>query len=533
MKWSWRVGQFWGAEIRLHASLLLLIPYAVLAFKPDNLSSFLRVLLLLGALFASVILHEMGHTLAARLYGIPVTSIVLWPLGGYTSLSRRPTRILPDVVISASGPLVNLLIAIILGLATAAERLVEDTQVVPTLSRVLWQADVFPFLATLTLTNLALAIFNLVPVYPLDGGQIARDMLKGIFGEQRADFIMLILSLPAALALTAAGIIFSDIAILLTGVILLLACVTLNLRLFSWLSLGMLYIVDRPEYYLRAMDYDQAIQQFSRIIQRAPDRAGAYLSRAVAAMNICDLAAARADIDRALALDADNPTTWTLHGELLGLDKNNAAALAAYNRAIELRPTFAIAYLDRATSIQEQGDPLRSLDEMNKGVELGRGSPVGYLLRSRLRFEMGDIEGSHQDADQALLYAPQYMLIFSEIFLTNMAGHLDWALDYFWRAINRMPNAYQAYQGRGDACRVNQHPDWAIADYNRAIHLAPKQAEIYLARGRAYQQIGELEKAAADYRDAVQWARRAHIRRLAGEALAEITPDALSGAAAA
>ena len=528
MKWSWRIGKLWGAEIRLHASLLLLIPYIILAFKPDSLASFLRVTLLLGALFASVLLHEMGHTLAANRYGVTVTSIVLWPLGGFTNLSRRPTQIWPDVVISAAGPLVNLLIAAILGLATVAERLIEDQQIIPALSRVLWQADIFPFLTALTIINLALAIFNLVPIYPLDGGQIARDALKGIFGEQRADLIMLILSLPAALGLSVAGIVFGDVAILLTGVILLLASITLNQRLYNWLSLGMLYLIDRPEYYLRAMDYDQAIRQYSRIIQRAPDRAGAYLSRSVAEMNIYDLAAARADIDRALALDGSNPTTWTLHGELLALDKNTAGAIKDYSQAIALRPTFAIAYLDRATSYQEQGDTARALEDMNKGVELGHGSPVGYLLRSRLRFEMGDIDGAHQDADQALLYAPQFMLAFSEIFLTNMVDHLEWALDYYWRAIERTPNAYQAYQGRGDACRANQHPDWAIADYDRALNLASKEAEIYLARGRAYHQTGDLEKAARDFRTAAQFARQAHIRRQASEALAEITPGAVS-----
>lgn len=527
MKWSWLVGKVRGTEIRLHASLLLLIPYVILVFKPDSLASFLRVILLLVGIFASVALHEIGHALAAQRYQIPVASIVLWPLGGSTNLGRRPTKILADVVISAAGPLVNLLVGAILGLVTAAERLLEDSQVLPEISRLLWQSDIFAFLGTLAVMNLLLAVFNLAPVYPLDGGQIARDVLKGIMGDRRADLIMTIFSLPAALALCVAGVVLKDVGVLLTGLILLAACLTLNTQLYNGLFLAGLYFLDRPEYYLRNEDYDQAIRAYSRAIQSHPDRAGAYLSRAVAAMNLLDLPAARADIDQALALDANNATAWTLRGELLALDKDNPAAMSAYDRAIELRPNWPIPYLDRGSRYQEQGDYDRALEEINKGIELGRGSPVGYLLRSQLRYEMGDIEGAHGDADQALVYAPQWMLVFSDIFLTNLAGHLNWSLDYYWRAIERMPKAYQVYQGRGDACRVNHHPDWAIEDYHRAIRLAPRQGALYLARGRAYQELGEPEKAAADFQAAARMGNRPHIRRQAGEALAQLTPGLL------
>lgn len=161
----------------------------------------------------------------------------------------------------------------------------------------------------------------------------------------------------------------------------------------------------------------------------------------------------------------------------------------------------------------------RALADIDKAVELGHGSPVNYLLRSLLRYEMGDLDGYRADADRALRYAPQWMLAFPELFLTNLEGHFHWALDYYARAIERMPNAYQVYQGRGDACRANGHPDWAIQDYNRAIYLAPKQAELYLSRGRAYQQAGALEPAAADFQRVISLAEKAHIRRQAGNLL--------------
>lgn len=522
MKWSLLVGKFWGAEIRLHISLLLLIPYAFFAFKPESLNGLLRVLALLVGIFACVALHEMGHTLAARLFGIQASSIVLWPLGGYTSLSRRPEKLIAELVISAAGPLANLILFAGLALVTGIERIVEDSQAFPTLSRLLWQSDLFAFLATLAVANLALALFNLAPVYPLDGGQIARGVLKGIFGERHADLVMLVVSLPLALVITGIGLALGDLGVILTGLILLLASATLNQNLANWLSLGVLYLFDRPEYYLKNQDYDRAVSAYTGSIRLHPGRAAAYVSRAIAAMNLLELDQARVDIDQALALDESNATAWTLRGELLALEKDQSGALAAYDRAVQLRPNWSIAYLDRGSRYQDQKDYPRALAEMTRGIDLGRGSPVGYLLRSQLHYQMGDIASAHADADQALHYAPDWMLAFPEIFLTNLEGHLDWALDYYWRAIERMPNAYQVYQGRGDACRVNQRPDWALEDYHRAIKLAPRQGELYLARGRAYQMSGESEKATADFRAAIQLGNRAHIRRQASEALARL-----------
>jgi Zn-dependent protease/Tfp pilus assembly protein PilF len=515
MKWSLLAGKFWGTEIRLHASLLLLIPYALIVFKPEDLPGALRVLVLIAAIFLCVALHEMGHTLAARLFGIQVSSIVLWPLGGFANLSQRPEKVLPDLVISAAGPLANLALFVGLGLLTIAERLVERSTLSLGLSHLLFRWNVFPLLASLTIANLSLALFNLVPIYPLDGGQIARGVLKLVFGEKWADRILLIVSLPLALALTVAGFFAHDIVIVLTGLLLLLAGATLNTRLLNGMTLGVLYFLDRGGYYLKRMDYDPAIAAYTQAIERNPDRAGLYVSRAVAFMNLLEFPQAQADIDRALARDANSFIAWALHGELHAYAKNYPAALAAFNRAIEIRPTWSIAYLDRGGVYADLNELQQALADMNRSVEHGNGSPVSYVLRGMLRYRMGDVQGAHADADQAMRYAPQWMLVFPEIFLANLEGYLNWSLDYYGRAIERMPNAYQVYQGRADACRANNRPNWAVEDYHRAIHLAPRQAELYLGRGRAYASLGLLLKAAEDFRRAAQLAEKSHIRRQA------------------
>jgi tetratricopeptide (TPR) repeat protein len=515
MKWSLLVGKFWGTELRLHASMLLLIPYTLIAFRPEDVAGALHVLLLITAIFVCVALHELGHTAAARLFGIQVNSIVLWPLGGFANLSHRPEKILPELLISAAGPFTNFLIFSGLLALTVFERIFEASGLIPTVQPILRANNIFPFLVGLTVANLSLALFNLVPVYPLDGGQIARGLLKMIFGEKRADLVMLIISLPLALALTAYGFFSGDIVIILTGLLLILAGSSLNPRLFNNLILASLYFIDRGNYYLKRSDFDPAMQVFTRAIERSPTRSGLYISRAIAFMNLLDFDRAQADVSLALSFDPRNFVGWTLLGELHSLNGRPEAALEAYNRAIEIRPNWSIAYLDRGSLYQEKGQLEQAREDIDRAVNLSHGSAINQLMRSILRYQMGDQPGWQRDADQALRYAPHWMLSFPEVFLGNLKGHLNWALDYYWRAIERMPNASQAYQGRADACRINERFDWAVADYNRAIQLAPRQADLYLGRGRAYQQLRQTDLAAADFQQAARLADRAHIRRQA------------------
>lgn len=541
MRWSLLVGRFWGTEIRLHASLLLLIPYGLIVFRPGNLTGALGVLLLIAAIFVCVALHEIGHTIAARLFGIQVSSIVLWPLGGFANLSHRPEKVLPDLLISAAGPLANLLVFMFLAVVTTAAYLIQISTTVPGLSLLFDRLNIFPFLLSLSVANLALAVFNMIPVYPLDGGQIARGVLKTIFGEKRADLILLLLSVPLALALVVAGVVSGDPIIILTGALLVLGGLSLNTRLLNGLVMGGLYFLDRGGYYLKRSDFDPALVAYTRAIQRSPDRAGLYVSRAVVSMNLLDVENALADVEWALTLDSNHYLAWTLRGELLALDQKRKQALMCFNRAIELRPNWPTVYVDRGQLYEEMGDTDRALRDLNHAVEIGRGSPVAHLIRSMLRYKTGDLRGSREDAEQILRYAPEYMLVFPEVFLINLAGYLDWCMAYYSLAIERMPRAYQAYQGRADAARVNRRPAWAVEDYTRAIWLAPRQAELYLNRGHAYRMLAMPEQAAADFRQALRLANKSHLRRqaqahlnaiVAGRVRTLSTPAASTGNAA-
>jgi tetratricopeptide (TPR) repeat protein len=532
MSWSLLVGRLWGTEIRLHTSLLLLIPYVLYMFKPADVPGALRVLLLITAIFVCVLLHELGHTLAARLLGVDVKSVLLWPLGGFANLSHRPERVSHNLIITAAGPVTNLALSIGLAGILMVERLVYYNQLAPRLSLWLGEMQVFPFLVGLLAANLGLAVFNLIPIYPLDGGQIARDVLKLLLGEKKADLLLLIISLPLAIGLTMLGFYTLDIIIILTGLLLALASLSLNLNLSQRINQGLLYLFDRGSYYLRGGDYDQAVTAFSQAIRRRPNQTGLYLNRALAYQNLMAFASAWQDVNRALQIDPESFLAWTLKGEISETGRKDLdQALLCYNRAVQLNPDWPLAYADRAGVYQKQGQLDLAASDLERAVILNQGMVVVYLLRSILRYQMGNLTGAHADSEKALRFAPNWMLTFQEVFLTNLAGHLNWALDYYQRAEQRLPGAYQVYQGRADALRINHQYEAALINYQRAIQLAPQQAELYLRRGKAYLGHGMQSLAADDFQQAIHLANFSHQQRQAQAELFDLNQAAADGLA--
>jgi Zn-dependent protease len=128
------------------------------------------------ALFGLVLLHEFGHALACRQVGGAAEEIVLWPLGGvaYVEPPQRPGAILWSI---AAGPLVNVVLAVVLWLAVH----LVGSMAPGTLSPAAWH-----LIQQIWRINLGLLIFNLLPVYPLDGGQILRSLLWFVMGPVRS-----------------------------------------------------------------------------------------------------------------------------------------------------------------------------------------------------------------------------------------------------------------------------------------------------------------------------------------------------------
>ncbi len=179
MRASWKVARVFGIELRLHAAFLLVPAWAFFQGWREGGSAAATgsVLLVLGV-FACVALHELGHSLVARAYGIDVRRITLLPFGGAAELSRIPERPREEMVIALAGPLVNLGLAGLLLLARGGMPRLEDLAVLP--------HDARSLTAMLLFANLVLAVFNLLPAFPMDGGRILRSLLATVLPRARA-----------------------------------------------------------------------------------------------------------------------------------------------------------------------------------------------------------------------------------------------------------------------------------------------------------------------------------------------------------
>ena len=171
MKWSWKIGQVSGIDIYMHSTFLILLSWVGLSYylKRHSTTDALGGVLFIVALFGLVILHELGHALAAKRYGIRTRDITLLPIGGMARLERMPEDPRQELVVALAGPAVNLVLAGLLGVILwPAAGLAELSNVALVGGH---------FLAKLLWVNIALAVFNLIPAFPMDGGRVLRALL--------------------------------------------------------------------------------------------------------------------------------------------------------------------------------------------------------------------------------------------------------------------------------------------------------------------------------------------------------------------
>jgi len=171
MKRSLKIGSVAGIGIFLHWTFLLLIA-AIFAFyyvQSQSIGAAIAGMGLIIGVFVCVILHELGHALTARRYGVGTRSITLYPIGGLARLQRIPSEPMKEFWIAVGGPAVNLVIAAILGAVLVA--------VDGSLSPEVLRSPGGHTLASLMWINLALAGFNLLPAFPMDGGRVLRALL--------------------------------------------------------------------------------------------------------------------------------------------------------------------------------------------------------------------------------------------------------------------------------------------------------------------------------------------------------------------
>jgi Zn-dependent protease len=171
MRWSVRLGKISGIDVKMHVTFLLLLLWVGVSYylPRHSLGDAWSGLVFIVTLFAIVILHELGHALAARRYGIRTRDITLLPIGGVARLERMPEDPKQELLVALAGPAVN----VALGLVIAV------LMVTVTHSSILGEIPLVggDFLRKLLWVNVVLAGFNMVPAFPMDGGRVLRAFL--------------------------------------------------------------------------------------------------------------------------------------------------------------------------------------------------------------------------------------------------------------------------------------------------------------------------------------------------------------------
>ncbi|WP_371055456.1 site-2 protease family protein [Rhodosalinus sp. K401] len=179
MTWSFPIGRLFGSELRVHATFFLLLLWVGwVAFSDGGWPAALENILFVAALFACVVAHEFGHALTARRYGIRTPDITLLPIGGLARLESMPEKPGQEILVALAGPAVNVaiwaILVVVLGAETDLEKLAQIEHTTE------------GFLGRLALVNLFIAVFNLLPAFPMDGGRVFRATLSIFMDRVRA-----------------------------------------------------------------------------------------------------------------------------------------------------------------------------------------------------------------------------------------------------------------------------------------------------------------------------------------------------------
>ena len=239
LSWSLRVGSLFGVPVYLHWTFLLLIALfmaaPIVAGTPDAVAMGLRTAAFILAIFGCVLLHELGHALAARRYGIRTRDITLLPIGGVARLERMPDDPVQELVVALAGPAVNVVIAAIvipLVLMTdgttaftgaASETATNASESAASGTRGVVALYHTNFLAALGAVNVFLVLFNMIPALPMDGGRVLRAVLAMAMDRGRATAIAAVLGQLFAVLFGIAGLMIGNFLLIIIAFFVFIA----------------------------------------------------------------------------------------------------------------------------------------------------------------------------------------------------------------------------------------------------------------------------------------------------------------------
>ncbi len=170
MRWSLNVGKIFGISFRIHITFFLLLIFIFASVLNERgLNQALLAVLFICAVFACVVIHEVGHSLFAKRFGKTPKSITLLPIGGVAAIEEMPEKPLQEITMAIVGPIINLIIAAVIYAFVGRWTGIGVPNLFPDSAQT--------FFANLIGINIILAIFNLIPAFPMDGGRVLRGLL--------------------------------------------------------------------------------------------------------------------------------------------------------------------------------------------------------------------------------------------------------------------------------------------------------------------------------------------------------------------
>ncbi len=171
MKWSIKIGRFAGIDVFMHFTFILLISWVAMVHwrQGQSVSAAMAGVFFILAVFLCVVLHEFGHALMARRYGIKTRDIILLPIGGVARLESLPTDPKQELWVALAGPAVNVVIGVALFVWLRLTASLEPLQTMTITTG--------PFLERIMAVNMFMIVFNMIPAFPMDGGRVLRALL--------------------------------------------------------------------------------------------------------------------------------------------------------------------------------------------------------------------------------------------------------------------------------------------------------------------------------------------------------------------
>jgi Zn-dependent protease/predicted transcriptional regulator len=255
MKWSTKLGTFAGIDVYVHTTFFILLIWVGFAHwqMERSIGAALAGVAFILALFACVVLHEFGHALTARRFGIRTRDITLLPIGGLARLERMPDEPVQELWVALAGPAVNVVIAaalfvVLQGLGTLGPL---DTITITEGS----------FLERLMVVNVILVVFNMLPAFPMDGGRVLRALLAIRMDYTRATQLAASIGQGMAFFFGLIGLFFNPFL--------------LFIALFVWIGAGQEAAMTQMRSALGGIPLERAMITDFRVLSPADSLAGA------------------------------------------------------------------------------------------------------------------------------------------------------------------------------------------------------------------------------------------------------------------